>query len=110
MRLWLVFLGFTVGLAARAEVWSSGTGLSLGSSGVQVVNPKTGNLPELTYDNGAFTLGFSVLGSNQPASSGAVRVLPPYQAPSSNVLTNSDEFFSGVGKQEPSNSRRPLAR
>lgn len=95
-----------LGLEAWAEVWSANSGLSIGPSGVQVTAPNTGQLPELSYDKGVFSLNFSVLGNGgQSAPSGPVRVLPRTYAPPSNALTDSNEFFRNVGKVPPQDER-----
>ncbi len=108
------FLLIVFCLVSQAETWSTKSGASVGPSGISISTPATGQLPELTYKDGSFNLNFSLLGkgnAESPPPSGPIRILSPAASTPSN-LSDSNDFFRGVGKKEPTApvSSRPRTR
>lgn len=118
-RLFIALL-FAVGEArALAESGVSGaTGFSLGPDGVSLSAPGFEQGLKIRNDgNGVLSTSFSITGTAARAAgepSGPVRILPPIQAPATNVLTDSDTFFRNIGRDSAKDarggSRRPRAQ
>lgn len=84
------------------ETFNASSGFSVGPSGVQITAPRTGKIPELSYEKGSLSLDFSIFGrgGSSGAVNGPVRILPPITS-GGGALTDSDEFFRGIGKRAP---------